>query len=123
MPPDLFAHFRKLAAPQPLSSLLRRAGEHAHDHPAQAEALIAGGNKALVHGIIGTLLGAGGGAIAARPGDEDHGALRGALYGGASGAVLGGALGYHGGLHAPLDINRLNYLRGAGGALRGALAT
>lgn len=123
MPPDLFAHFRKLAAPQPLSSLLRRAGEHAHDHPAQAEALIAGGNKALVHGIIGTLLGAGGGAIAARPGDEDHGALRGALYGGASGAVLGGVTGYRQSMQSPVNPYRFNQLRASGEALRGALAT
>jgi len=114
--------FRKYANPQPLSGVLRHLAESAHSNPGRADAMIAGGNKAIIHGIIGALLGTAGGAIAARPGDEDHGALRGALYGGATGAALGGLTGYNQAMKTPVNPYRYNALRASGDALRGALA-
>lgn len=107
---------------KPVSSLLAAIANKAHGRPDLADAAIRAGDKALLHGAIGTLLGGAGGALIAPQGHEGDGALRGALTGAVGGASIGGGLGWRDARKLPVDAARFNGIRGAAGRLSGALA-
>lgn len=114
--------WRKLGSwAQPVSNALKAVARKAHDRPDLADAAVRAGDKALLHGLFGTALGAAGGAIITPPGTEGDGALRGALVGGLGGAVMGGGLGWRDARALPVNAQRFNALRGAASKLQGAL--
>lgn len=100
---------------KPVSSLLAAIANKAHGRPDLADAAIRAGDKALLHGAIGTLLGGAGGALIAPQGHEGDGALRGALTGAVGGASIGGGLGWRDARKLPVDAARFNGIRGAAG--------